>query len=131
MQSGQLRFGENYVAEMVEKAHAMSGDIQWHFIGHLQSNKVKQLLTIENLFMVETVDSEKLAVALNKESINHGRPLQLNVMVQVNTSGEESKSGVEPAMASVLASFIATKVGPLSLVFFCNLTAIFYPEFAA
>jgi hypothetical protein len=73
MECGQLHFGENYVAEMVEKAHALSPSIQWHFIGHLQSNKVKLLLSIKNLFMIETVDSEKLAAALNKESEKQGK----------------------------------------------------------
>jgi uncharacterized pyridoxal phosphate-containing UPF0001 family protein len=55
--AGQLHFGENYVHELIEKASLCSPSIQWHFIGHLQSNKVKELSQVENLYCVETVDS--------------------------------------------------------------------------
>eukprot|EP00026_Physarum_polycephalum_P015448 Phypoly_transcript_16132.p1 GENE.Phypoly_transcript_16132~~Phypoly_transcript_16132.p1 ORF type:complete len:288 (+),score=26.06 Phypoly_transcript_16132:51-866(+) len=92
---GQRHFGENYIQELSEKAQELKdlADIKWHFIGHLQSNKAKQLLATPNLWMVETVDSKKLASILDK---GWSAPEKLNVLVQVNTSGEESKSGVEP-----------------------------------
>ena len=64
--AGQRAFGENYVVELAEKAPQLSGDIRWHFIGHLQSNKCKVLAKVPNLYMVESVDNEKLATALNK-----------------------------------------------------------------
>lgn len=88
--AGHRNFGENYVQELCEKAAKLPQDIQWHFIGHLQSNKTKQIASVPNLFMVETVDREKIATALEKEIVKSGRKIPLNVMVQVNTSGEES-----------------------------------------
>eukprot|EP01089_Gocevia_fonbrunei_P019147 TRINITY_DN6684_c0_g1_i1.p1 TRINITY_DN6684_c0_g1~~TRINITY_DN6684_c0_g1_i1.p1 ORF type:complete len:284 (+),score=49.79 TRINITY_DN6684_c0_g1_i1:20-871(+) len=91
---GHKTFGENYVQELIEKSAELPKDIQWHFIGHLQSNKCKQLLQIQNLDFIETVDSEKLAKTLNKLLESQGR--SLNVMIQVNTSGEEAKNGIEP-----------------------------------
>ena len=63
---GQRAFGENYVVELVEKAAELPDDIRWHFIGHLQSNKAKVLAKVPNLYMVESVDNEKLATALDK-----------------------------------------------------------------
>jgi len=87
-------FGENYVQELVQKAELLPKDIQWHFVGHLQANKCKILLGISNLAMVETVDSLKLAKTLNKYS-GELRLTPLPILLQVNTSGETSKSGVE------------------------------------
>ncbi|XP_017889748.1 pyridoxal phosphate homeostasis protein [Ceratina calcarata] len=102
--AGQKHFGENYVNELVEKSTHPSiletcADIRWHFIGHLQRNKVNKVLSVPNLFMIETVDSEKLASALNNSWPKFRKQsdlnLKLNVMVQVNTSKEEEKSGCE------------------------------------
>lgn len=99
--TGQRHFGENYVQELVDKASVLPDDIRWHFIGGLQSNKAKLLATVSNLFAVESVDSEKLATALEKALAKPEnaalRTYPLYVYIQVNTSGEEGKSGV-PAM---------------------------------
>lgn len=104
--AGHRCFGENYVQEIVEKAPQLPADIKWHFIGHLQSNKVKTLLAgVPNLYMVETVDDEKLANRLNRVIGDLGRE-PLKVLVQVNTSGEESKSGVEPSGCVALAKHV-------------------------
>ncbi|KAF2673239.1 hypothetical protein BT63DRAFT_383154 [Microthyrium microscopicum] len=94
-------FGENYVQELTDKAARLPRSIQWHFIGGLQSNKAKNLATIPNLWCVSSVDSVKKADLLNtgRGSIEDGEPLR--VKVQVNTSGEESKAGVEPGEQSV------------------------------
>lgn len=98
--AGQREFGENYVQELVDKAQALAPscpDIRWHFIGHLQSNKVKLLLQTPQLVCVETVDSLKLASKLDaaRASNDTASPSPpLDVFVQVNTSGEASKSGV-------------------------------------
>jgi len=82
----------------------MPEDVRWHFIGHLQSNKVSALLKgVPSLAMLETVDSEKLARKLDGAVETLGRP-PLGVMIQVNTSGEESKAGVEPGEATVALS---------------------------
>jgi len=68
-------------------------DIKFHFIGHLQKNKVKKLLSVsKKIFVVETVDSEDLAKSLNKELTKLNTTEPLNVMIQVNTSGEECES---------------------------------------
>ncbi|KAI0787591.1 hypothetical protein C8Q74DRAFT_1252690 [Fomes fomentarius] len=91
---GQRDFGENYVQELVDKAAQLPQDIRWHFIGTLQSNKAKILASIPNLYAIQTLSSTKGATALNK-ALSADRP-PLNVLLQVNTSGEDSKSGVPP-----------------------------------
>lgn len=94
-EEGQRHFGENYVNELVEKAAndvilEKCKDIKWHFIGHLQSNKINKILSIPNLYMIETVDSTKLADQLNKSWEKFGQSdSKLNVMVQINTSNEK------------------------------------------
>eukprot|EP00270_Netrium_digitus_P005169 TRINITY_DN1672_c0_g2_i1.p1 TRINITY_DN1672_c0_g2~~TRINITY_DN1672_c0_g2_i1.p1 ORF type:complete len:233 (+),score=71.64 TRINITY_DN1672_c0_g2_i1:221-919(+) len=103
--AGQRHFGENYVQELVEKAAMMPPDVQWHFIGHLQTNKAKSLIKVPNLFMVETVDSKKLASQLDKVISSVGRP-PLKVLVQVNTSGEESKFGIQPEECVAMAQHV-------------------------
>ncbi|XP_071476723.1 pyridoxal phosphate homeostasis protein-like [Diadema antillarum] len=100
-QSGQRNFGENYVQELVDKANDVTireqcEDIRWHFIGHLQSNKVKKVLSAPNLHMVETVHSKKLATELEKHWSKETDRGRLKVFVQINTSGEENKSGIPP-----------------------------------
>jgi len=92
----QRDFGENYVQELLDKAPNLPDDIRWHFIGHLQSSKCKTLLKgVKNLYMVQSVDSQKLANKLN-EATKANRSGKLKVLVQVNTSGESSKFGCEP-----------------------------------
>lgn len=106
---GHLHFGENYVQEIVEKAPQMPSDIRWHFIGHLQSNKAKTLVSqVPNLYMVETVDNPKIASNLDKAVATIGRP-PLKVLVQVNTSGEESKYGVDPEACLELARHVVSQ----------------------
>eukprot|EP00892_Ulva_mutabilis_P009439 jgi/Ulvmu1/6868/UM031_0073.1 len=104
--AGHKTFGENYVQELTDKAPVMPSDVRWHFIGHLQSNKVKTLLEgCPNLAMLETVDSTKLANKLSNAVEACGRS-PLPVLIQVNTSGEESKYGVAPDDAVNLATHI-------------------------
>uniref|UniRef100_A0A3Q2YEX0 Pyridoxal phosphate homeostasis protein n=1 Tax=Hippocampus comes TaxID=109280 RepID=A0A3Q2YEX0_HIPCM len=98
---GQRNFGENYVNELVDKASdpmilESCPEIKWHFIGHLQKNNVNKLL-VPNLFLVETVDSAKLADKVNSSWLRiRGASMQrLKVMVQINTSGEQ-KYGLPP-----------------------------------
>eukprot|EP01091_Cochliopodium_minus_P011698 TRINITY_DN3391_c0_g1_i1.p1 TRINITY_DN3391_c0_g1~~TRINITY_DN3391_c0_g1_i1.p1 ORF type:complete len:237 (-),score=65.15 TRINITY_DN3391_c0_g1_i1:70-780(-) len=92
--TGHREFGENYVQEILEKAPILPLDIKWHFIGHLQSNKIKKLLEIKNLDVIETIDSLKLAKKLDDTLKEQKR--KINIFLQVNTSGEDQKSGVEP-----------------------------------
>ncbi len=99
---GYRHFGENYVQELIEKAKVLPKDIKWHFIGGLQTNKCKDLSkNIENLYVVETIDTVKKAKKLNdtrKQMIDEKTTGfgKVGVCVQVNTSGEEQKSGCEP-----------------------------------
>ncbi|OZJ06080.1 hypothetical protein BZG36_01111 [Bifiguratus adelaidae] len=110
---GQRHFGENYVQEMVDKAAQLPKDIQWHFIGNLQSNKCKAIAAIPNLYIVETVDSIKKADTLSKAC--ESRTESLKVFVQVNTSGEESKSGVTPQEAATVCQHILDHCPKLQL----------------
>ncbi|KAI1285940.1 hypothetical protein HDE_11334 [Halotydeus destructor] len=110
-QCGERHFGENYVQELFDKASdeeilEKCPEIRWHFIGHLQRNKVNKVVATPNLFMVETVDSEKLAQSISKACDNIDGTNLLNVLVQVNTSGEENKNGIAPAETSNLVKFI-------------------------
>jgi pyridoxal phosphate enzyme (YggS family) len=102
--AGQRAFGENYVQEAVEKMDALAGAaVQWHLIGPLQSNKTR--LAAERFDWVHSVDSEKIARRLSGQRSGNLPPL--NVLIQVNVSGEGSKSGVAPAEVSNLALSIA------------------------
>ncbi|OWT37558.1 YggS family pyridoxal phosphate enzyme [Cryptococcus neoformans] len=93
--AGYRHFGENYIQEMVDKAAVLPEDIKWHFIGSLQSNKSKLAASVPNLFILETLSSTKVADLLQK-SLPPSRQSKLNVYLQVNTSGEDSKSGLSP-----------------------------------
>merc|ERR1712060_478296 len=87
--AGHRHFGENYVQELVDKVPQMPEDTQWHFIGHLQGNKVATLLKgCPSLACLETVDSEKLARAVEKAWAALETERKLPIMIQVNSSGE-------------------------------------------
>ncbi|KAK5826277.1 uncharacterized protein LOC108484467 [Gossypium arboreum] len=126
--AGHRCFGENYVQEIVEKAPQLPDDIEWHFIGNLQSNKVKPLIAgVPNLAMVETVDDEKIANHLNRVVGSFERK-PLKVLVQVNTSGEESKSGVEPSGCVELVKHVSLNCPNLQ---FCGLMTIGMPDYTS
>ena len=100
---GQRSFGENYVQEAVEKIHSLSElDIDWHYIGHIQSNKTKLIAT--EFDWVHTVDRAKIATRLNASRT--GQPL--NILIQVNVDDAESKSGIAPNELKALAEAIWT-----------------------
>ena len=126
--AGHRVFGENYVQEIVEKAPQLPQDIQWHFIGHLQSNKVKTLMSaVPNLAMVEGVDNQKVANNLDRMVSTLGRN-RLRVLVQVNTSGEESKSGVDPSSCVDLAKHVKLSCPNLE---FSGLMTIGMPDYTS
>lgn len=113
--AGHRDFGENYVQEIVEKSGRLPKEIRWRFIGHLQSNKVKTLLEgVPSLECIETLDTMKLANKLNTAVEAMGRQ-PLTCMVQVNTSGEESKHGVDPSEVIGLCTHIANNCPNLRL----------------
>ncbi len=91
---GQRIFGENYIQEAISKIEQLSDikDIQWHFIGHLQRNKVKYAVRWFN--WIETVDSFKLAKALDRKAKELDR--RIKILVQVNIADEQSKYGMTP-----------------------------------
>jgi len=103
-EAAQESFGENYVQELVEKSQALADlDIDWHFIGPLQSNKTKQIAEVAN--WVHTVDRLKIAQRLNDQRPENMPPL--NICMQINISGEASKSGVTAEELPALAKDIA------------------------
>jgi pyridoxal phosphate enzyme (YggS family) len=86
---GQRDFGENYVQELAEKWKALPGDIRWHFIGHLQTNKVKILVPF--IHLIQAVDSLKLLKEINKEGQKQNKIC--NCLLQVHIAEEETKFG--------------------------------------
>ena len=101
--AGQKAFGENYVQEAVQKMEGLPPSLEWHLIGPLQSNKTR--LAAERFAWVQTVASEKIARRLSEQRPANLAPL--NVLIQVNVSGEASKSGVELDRIEHLARAIA------------------------
>ena len=98
---GHRAFGENYVQELVDKEAALPKDIQWHFIGHLQSNKVKYIAPF--VYMIHGVDSEKLLQEINKQAIKHNRII--DCLLQIHIATEETKFGFDgPALHEFLLS---------------------------
>ena len=104
-EAGQRKFGENYVQEGVDKIQTLKelDDIEWHFIGPLQSNKTK--LVAEHFDWMHTLSRTKIADRLNNQR-GHYAPA-LNVCIQVNIDDEESKSGVSPSEVMALAEHIS------------------------
>ncbi len=95
---GQRDFGENYVQELMAKYEALPKDIRWHFIGHLQSNKVKYIAQFVHL--IHGVDSEKLLVAINKEAKKNGRVI--DCLLQIHIAQEATKFGMDEHELSVV-----------------------------
>ena len=89
--AGQRDFGENYVQELLEKQPLLPADIRWHFIGHLQSNKVKQIAPFVHL--IHAVDSVKLLQEISKQSAKYNRPI--HCLLQVHIAQEETKFGID------------------------------------
>jgi pyridoxal phosphate enzyme (YggS family) len=100
VETGITLLGENYIQEARDKIETLSElDVAWHFIGHLQSNKAKYAVRLFD--MIHSVDSLKLARELDKQAAKHGK--RQDILIQVNTGKEASKSGVyeEEALALV------------------------------
>ncbi|MFP3833714.1 YggS family pyridoxal phosphate-dependent enzyme [Chryseobacterium sp. SIMBA_028] len=95
---GQRVFGENKVQELMEKSPLLPKDIQWHLIGHLQTNKVKYIAPF--IDTIQSVDSQKLLTEINKESGKNERTIK--VLLQVKIAAEESKFGFEISEAKDL-----------------------------
>ena len=89
---GQRCFGESIEQELRQKVQSLPKDIRWHFIGHLQRNKVKYI--VPYISMIESVDSFRLLEEINKQAEKHGRII--NVLLEIHVAKEESKYGFSP-----------------------------------
>ena len=95
---GQRDFGENYVQELVEKQSALPADIRWHFIGHLQTNKVKSVIPFVHL--IHAVDSLRLLKEIDRQAALKGRGV--DVLLQVHIAREETKFGLDEGELALL-----------------------------
>jgi PLP dependent protein len=100
---GQRLFGESYIQEAGPKIEACPADYEWHFIGHLQRNKVK--FAVGRFSLIHTVDNAELARSLQNKNAEQG--LTQAVCLQVNVCGEAQKSGVAPEALAALAETVA------------------------
>ena len=98
VEAGVRIIGENYVQEAAEAFAVVGRRVQWHFIGHLQTNKAKK--AVEIFDMIETVDSADLAAEIDKRCLNAGK--KMPVLIEINSAEEERKSGVSPQDAEPL-----------------------------
>ncbi|PQE09992.1 family pyridoxal phosphate enzyme protein [Rutstroemia sp. NJR-2017a BVV2] len=120
-------FGENYAQELMEKAEILPREIKWHFIGGLQSNKCKPLSSqIPNLHLVSSIDTPKKAtqLSLGRSLLSPPAP-PLLIHIQINTSGETSKSGVSPGPdATALCKHVLSECPNLKLAGLMTIGAI-------
>ena len=114
--AGQRLFGENKALEMRDKHEALPKDIEWHFIGHLQTNKVRYLM--DKAVMIHSVDSAHLAKAISKEAVKAGRVM--DILLEVNAAGEESKFGL--GYQEVLP--LVREIAPLPGIHICGLMTV-------
>ena len=117
VKTGVYDIGENYVQELLEKHQTLNDDrIHWHFIGHLQSNKVKSIAPW--IYMIHAVDSAGLGEEISKRAAQAERIIP--ILIEVNTTGEKTKFGVMPealpALANTLAEFPNIKIAGLMTI---------------
>lgn len=101
--SGITNLGENRVQELVSKYDLIQGDVKWHLIGHLQKNKVKYIA--DKVEMIHSVESLSLVEEINKQCGKLGRTM--DILVEINVSGEESKHGITPEEAHDFVKSVA------------------------
>jgi pyridoxal phosphate enzyme (YggS family) len=110
---GQKDFGENYVQELIEKEKELPNDIRWHFIGHLQSNKVKQIISFVRL--IHGIDSLKLLKEINKQSEKINKIT--NCLLQIHIAQEETKFGLdEDELKEIIRQFDNSTMKNVNLV---------------
>lgn len=114
---GQRHFGENYVQELVAKHEELPKDIIWHYIGHLQSNKVKYLAPF--VHMIHAVDSFKLLEEINKQAAKHNRTI--DVLLQMYLAEEETKFGMDEKEILSLLDYYTAQRSQLQNVRICGL----------
>ncbi len=128
---GQRDFGENYVQELVDKQAALTKDIRWHFIGHLQSNKVKYIAPFVHL--IHGVDSESLLKEINKQGLKNNRVI--DCLLQVHIAKEETKFGFAPEELNELTNLQEFKnvhiIGLMGMASFSDDMNLVASEFAS
>jgi pyridoxal phosphate enzyme (YggS family) len=117
-ESGQRLFGENMVQELVEKYEKLPKDIEWHLIGHLQTNKVKYIAPFINL--IHSVDSLKLVQEINKQALKNNRVI--DCLLQLEIADEETKFGMD--MAEVIEFLRSNEFKELKNVRICGVMGI-------
>jgi pyridoxal phosphate enzyme (YggS family) len=117
---GQRDFGENYVQELADKQQELPADIRWHYIGHLQSNKVKYIAPFVHL--IHGVDSYRLLVEINKQAAKSGRVI--DVLLQLHIADEETKFGLDEAEVLSLLEEYSGQENTLQNIRICGLMAM-------
>lgn len=115
--AGQRIFGESRVQELTAKMPALPPDIRWHFIGHLQTNKVRQLLACGPVALIESIDSEHLLDTVDREAVRLG--ITARVLMQVHVAAEETKFGFTPS--ELLEYFRARRFENLKATHICGI----------
>jgi pyridoxal phosphate enzyme (YggS family) len=113
---GIRRFGENKVQELIEKHNSLPNDIEWHMIGHLQSNKVKQLVPFVHL--IHSIDSLKLLLEVQKEAKKIDR--KINVLLQLYIASEETKFGLSILEATEIMEYYIDSNSSLTHINICG-----------
>lgn len=117
---GQRDFGENYVQELLTKQQQLPKDIRWHFIGHLQSNKVKQLVRF--IHLIQSVDSFKLLQEINKQAQKINKPIKC--LLQVYIAKEETKFGMnENELAELIQSIQQNPLSHVHIIGFMGMAS--------
>ena len=111
--AGERDFGESRVQELLLKQQTLPADIRWHFIGHLQTNKVRQIVPF--VHMIHSVDSVRLLEVINREAEKIGR--RVKVLLEVHVAKEETKSGFMPEEITSLN----TKLSTLNYIEICGI----------
>jgi pyridoxal phosphate enzyme (YggS family) len=114
---GQRDFGENYVQELADKQAQLPTDILWHYIGHLQTNKVKLIAPFVHL--IHAVDSFKLLTEINKYAAKNNRTI--DVLLQMHIADEETKFGLDEKEIMVLLDYYTAQKSELENVHICGL----------
>ena len=110
---GQRVFGENKVQELLTKVDDLPKDIQWHLIGHLQTNKVKYIAPF--IDTIQSVDSEKILIEINKEAAKNNRTIK--VLLQVKIAEEETKYGLEiPEAKEIFSNYLEQKYPNVEII---------------
>lgn len=104
--AGQRIFGESRAAELTDKVAKLPDDIVWHFIGHLQTNKVRPVVAAAS--MIQSIDSERLLLAVDREAEKQGR--HVDVLLQLHVAAEETKFGLTPDEAIELATRVVPQL---------------------